>query len=92
MDNNTQNPETNFDETREMLEKYYKKVTRVVEFYVILSFVLIAFVPLLNFSWVPPFTKFIYFTGFPLLVILLLISLVKDSLLGFLAKMINRNK
>jgi len=38
------------------------------------------------YSWVPPVTRFFYFTGFPLLLFLLIVSLFKDSLLDFLEK------
>jgi len=78
------------DEGKTMAELVYKKVMRVVEYYVLLSFILITFVPLLNYSWVPAFTKFIYMTGFPLLIILFLISMVKEPLLKFLSKMLEK--
>ncbi len=71
-----------------MAEIYYKKVTRIIEMYVIFCFVLITFVPLLNFSWVFPFTKFIYYTGFPLLILLILASLVKDSIIKIIERFI----
>ncbi len=75
-----------FQEKRTMVEQYYRKVMRIVEFYVMLSFVIITIVPLLDYSWVPPFIKFVYFTGFPLLILLFLVSLFKDSLLNFITR------
>ena len=75
-----------FQEKRAMVEQYYRKVMRIVEFYVMLSFVIITIVPLLDYSWVPPFIKFVYFTGFPLLILLFVVSLFKDSLLNFITR------
>jgi len=74
-----------------MAEIYYRKVTRVIEMYVIFCFVLITFVPLLNFGWVSPFTKFIYYTGFPLLILLILASLVKDSIVKLIERFITED-
>lgn len=71
-----------------MAEVYYKKVTRVIEYYVILCFVLITFVPLLHFAWVPSFTRIIYFTGFPLLILLILGSFVKESIIHLIEKLV----
>jgi hypothetical protein len=67
-----------------MVDIYYRKITRIVEYYVIGCFIVITVFPLLKYSWIPGFIKFIYFTGFPLLILLILISLVKDPLLSFL--------
>lgn len=69
-----------------MVELYYKRITRIVEYYIFLCFLLITVIPLLEYSWVGPFVKFIYFTGFPLLLLLLLVSLVRDSLLEFMKR------
>ncbi len=78
------------DETQNMVEMYYKKVMRFLEYYVLLCFILITFIPLLDFSWIPGFVKFIYFTGFPLLILIFIISLFKEPFLkmiaGFLRK------
>ncbi len=82
----TKKNEETFNQMRELVEQYYRKIMRVVEFYVMISFVIITIVPLLDYSWVPPFIKFVYFTGFPLLILLFIISLFKDSLLDFLAR------
>ncbi len=76
---------------REKILQYYKVVSRVVEYYVVLCFILISFVPLLNYSWVPSFTRFIYFTGFPLLIILLIVSSIKDSFINFLVKITTKS-
>jgi len=73
---------------KKMAEIYYKKVIRIAEYYVILCFIIIVNVPLLHYSWVSPFMKFIYFTGFPLLVLLIFISLVKDPLIDFINRFI----
>ncbi len=69
-----------------MVDAYYKKITRIVEYYVIGCFIVITILPLLEYSWIPGFIKFIYFTGFPLLILLILISLVKDPLLNLLKR------
>lgn len=73
-----------------MGELFYKKVIRIAEYYVILCFIIIVNVPLLQYAWVGPFMKFIYFTGFPLLILLILISLVKDPLIEFLNKFLEK--
>ncbi|GAB4363269.1 MAG: hypothetical protein Kow0042_00990 [Calditrichia bacterium] len=78
------------EESREMAEHYYKKAIRVVEYYVLICFILITFIPLLNYSWVPPFVKFIYLTGFPLLIMLFLVSLVKEPLLKLITNLIEK--
>lgn len=88
MKNNSM-PEINQPETsKEVVENFYKKTMRIMEYYVLLSFLLITFIPLLNYSWVPIFTKFVYMTGFPLLVLLFLVSLVKEPLLNFISRRI----
>ncbi len=69
-----------------MVEQYYKRITRIVEYYIFLCFLLITVIPLLEYSWVGPFVKFIYFTGFPLLLLLLIVSLVRDTLLDFMKR------
>lgn len=78
------------DEGKTMAELLYKKVMRIVEYYVLLCFILITFIPLLNYSWVPAFTKFIYMTGFPLLILLFLVSLVKEPLLKLLGEIMGK--
>lgn len=70
-----------------MVELYYRRVTRIIEYYILLCFVLITTIPLLDYWWVPGFVKFIYFTGFPLLLLLLIVSLVKDALLEGLKRL-----
>ncbi|RMF59045.1 MAG: hypothetical protein D6748_07320 [Calditrichaeota bacterium] len=69
-----------------MVEMYYKRIVRFVEYYIFFCFVLITVIPLLEYSWVQPFTRFIYFTGFPLLLLLLIVSLVRDPLIEFLKR------
>ena len=66
-------------------EIIYTRITRISEAYIFLCFILIAVIPLLEYSWVPGFVKFIYFTGFPLLIILLLASLVRESIIKLLS-------
>ncbi len=80
---------TNIDKTDEnesTVDKTYNKITRVMEGYIILCFVLVTIIPLLEYAWVPPFVRFIYFTGFPMLLILILVSLVKDNILDNLKR------
>jgi hypothetical protein len=72
-----------------IVDFYYKKATRFVEYYVILCFIIITIFPLFEFSWIPFFIKFVYFTGFPLLVLLILISLVKDPFLDLIKRFIS---
>jgi len=78
----------NKESEESMVDIYYKKITRIVEYYVIACFIIITIIPLFEYSWVPGFIKFIYFTGFPLLILLILISLVKDPLLNFVGKFV----
>lgn len=74
------------EEEPSVVDLYYKKVTRIVEYYVILCFIVITIFPLFEFGWIPAFIKVIYFTGFPLLILLILISLVKDPFLNFIKR------
>ena len=85
------NDKNNDKESEEstVMDVYYKKITRVVEYYVIACFIIITIFPLFEYGWVPGFIKFIYFTGFPLLILLILVSLVKDPLLNFLEKFVS---
>lgn len=69
-----------------MVDQYYHRITRLVEYYIFLCFILITFVPLLDYGWVPAAVRFIYFTGFPLLLLLLLVSLAKEPLLDLLRR------
>jgi hypothetical protein len=81
--------DTRTDE-RKMVEAYYKKTMRMLEYYVLGCFVLITFIPLLNFSWIPVFVKLIYFTGFPLLILIFVISLFKEPVQNLLTNMITK--
>lgn len=69
-----------------MLDKTYTKITRIMEAYIILCFLLVTVVPLFEYDWVAPFIRFIYFTGFPMLLILIFASLVKDNILDNLKR------
>lgn len=77
-------------EYQEMVERYYKKIMRILEYYVLICFILITFVPLLDFSWVQGFIKFVYLTGFPLLIIIFIISLLKDPIQILILKVIEK--
>ncbi len=68
------------------VREFYRRTMRFFEYYILFCFVMIMTLPLLNYSWVPAVTRFFYFTGFPLLIVLLIVSLFKDSLLDFLEK------
>jgi hypothetical protein len=78
------------NETEIMVEFYYKKIMRILEYYVLLCFILITFVPLLHFSWIPGFVKLVYFTGFPLLVLIFIISLLKDPIQKLFASILKK--
>ncbi len=82
--------EEKLEKAKEMVDEYYKKAMRAVEYYVLLCFILITFIPLLNFSWVQGFIRFIYLTGFPLLIILFVVSMFKDSLINFIAGIVSK--
>ena len=69
-----------------MVETYYKKITRFAEYYIFLCFIIITIIPLLEYNWVPGFIKVIYFTGFPLLLILLIVTLTKDAVVDMLKR------
>ncbi len=83
-------PETQNDELKKMVEKYYKKIMRILEYYVLLCFILVTFVPLLDFKWIPYFVKLIYFTGFPLLIMIFIISIFKEPLQGLILKFLEK--
>ena len=68
------------------VRELYRRIMRFFEYYILFCFVMIMILPLFDYSWVPPVTRFFYFTGFPLLLFLLIVSLFKDSLLDFLEK------
>ncbi len=68
------------------VELYYKRFVRFVEYYILLCFVIITIFPLLEYSWIPGFIRVVYLTGFPLLIIVVLISLFKEPLLDALNK------
>jgi hypothetical protein len=77
-------------EERILVEVYYKKTMRILEYYVLGCFILITFVPLLNFSWIPIFVKLVYFTGFPLLILIFIISLFKEPVQNLLTNIIRK--
>jgi len=77
-------------EERKEVEKYYKKIMRILEYYVLACFIMVTFVPLLNFSWVPGFVKLVYFTGFPLLIFIFVISLFKEPIQNLLTNIIHK--
>jgi hypothetical protein len=73
---------------KSMVEMYYKRIVRVAEYYIFLCFILIAVILpfLLDYKWIDGYVKFIYFTAFPLLVILLIVSLFKEVFLDILKR------
>jgi hypothetical protein len=73
---------------KSMVEMYYKRIVRVAEYYIFLCFILIAVILpfLLDYQWIDGYVKFIYFTAFPLLVILLIVSLFKEVFLDILKR------
>ncbi|UCF65065.1 MAG: hypothetical protein JSW33_04335 [bacterium] len=77
-------------EERMEVEKYYKKIMRFLEYYVLACFIMVTFVPLLDFSWVPGFVKLVYFTGFPLLIFIFVISLFKEPIQNLFANIIRK--
>jgi hypothetical protein len=78
------------EEKQKMVENYYKRIMRILEYYVLICFIIITIIPLLNFSWVQPFVKFVYLTGFPLLILIFIISLFKDPIIAFVLKIVNK--
>jgi hypothetical protein len=78
------------EEKQKMVENYYKRIMRILEYYVLICFIIITIIPLLNFSWVQPFIKFVYLTGFPLLILIFIISLFKDPIIAFVLKIVNK--
>ena len=77
-------------EERKLVDVYYKKIMRILEYYVLVCFILITFVPLLNFSWIPGFIKLVYFTGFPLLILIFIVSLFKEPVQNVLTNVIRK--
>jgi hypothetical protein len=78
------------DAEMETAEQYYKKGMRILEYYVLICFILVTFVPLLDFGWVPAFVKLIYFTGFPLLILIFIISLFKEPVKKMIANLLKK--
>jgi hypothetical protein len=77
------------DETRVMVETYYKKIMRILEYYVLACFIMVTFVPLLNFGWIQGFVRLIYFTGFPLLILIFIIGLLKNPIQDMFTRIIS---
>lgn len=77
-------------EERKLVDFYYKKIMRILEYYVLGCFILITFVPLLNFFWIPGFIKLVYFTGFPLLILIFIVSLFKEPVQNVLTNVIRK--
>ncbi|MFN2128775.1 MAG: hypothetical protein ACK2TU_13030 [Anaerolineales bacterium] len=90
MKNESSQKDAQKEEKEKMVENYYKKIMRILEYYVLLCFILITFIPLLDFSWVQPFVKFVYLTGFPLLILIFAISLFKEPILAFILKFVEK--
>ncbi|MFZ0389208.1 MAG: hypothetical protein WAN36_02030 [Calditrichia bacterium] len=78
------------EKMRVLAENRYKAAMRIMEYYVLFCFVLITFIPLLEYGWVSWFIKFIYLTGAPLLILLFFFSLIKEQIISFLAKQMKK--
>jgi fumarate reductase subunit C len=78
----------NNEGAKSMVEIFYKRIVRVAEYYIFFCFILIAVILpfLLDYKWIDSYVKFIYFTAFPLLVILLVVSLFKEVVLDILKR------
>lgn len=78
----------NDERSSSMVEMYYRRVVRVAEYYIFLCFILIALILpfLLKYSWVDKYVKFVYFTAFPLLVILLIVSIFREPVIDLLKR------
>lgn len=72
-----------------MVEMYYRRAVRIAEYYIFLCFILIALILpfLLKYSWVDRYVKFVYFTAFPLLIILLIVSIFRDPVIDLLKRL-----
>ena len=77
-----------------MVEMYYRRIVRVAEYYIFLCFILIALLLpfLLKYSWVDKYVKFVYFTAFPLLVILLIVSIFREPVIDLLQRLFENPK
>jgi hypothetical protein len=64
--------------------KLYNKFVRLSEIYIFLCFLIITVVPLFDYQWVPGFIRFIYLTGFPLLLFIVLLGFVKEPLIKYM--------
>lgn len=62
---------------------FYRRFVRFSEYYIFLCFVIIIVVPLFEYAWVPGFIRTIYLTGFPLLLVIVLASFIKEPMLKF---------
>jgi len=88
-DKNKEEQKDQLLEKERKVDSYYRRLTRIIEYYVITCFFIIVVVPLFHYDWINPFMKFIYFTGFPLLILLILVGLFKDALLDYIDRFIN---
>lgn len=80
----TEKPKTKLSEA----EVFYKRFMRFSEIYIFACFLLIITVPLLEYAWVPGFTRAVYLTAFPLFAIVLIISAFRDPFISLLGTVI----
>ena len=73
------------------VRNYYQLIVRIIESYIFLCFILITVIPLFEYTWVPIFIRVVYLTGFPLLLLVLLISFIKEPLLNYFEKKFESN-
>lgn len=75
-----------------MVESLYNRVTILIEYYIFFCFLAITIIPLLEGDWVQPFVRFAYYTGFPSLILLLIVSLIKEPFLDMLKNRFEEKK
>jgi ABC-type protease/lipase transport system fused ATPase/permease subunit len=80
----TENAMMNEISEQSKYRKLYNKFVRFSEIYIFLCFLIITVVPLFDYQWVPGFIRLIYITGFPLLLIIVLLGFVKEPLIKYL--------
>jgi ABC-type protease/lipase transport system fused ATPase/permease subunit len=80
----TENAMMNEMSEQSKYRKLYNKFVRFSEIYIFLCFLIITVVPLFDYQWVPGFIRLIYLTGFPLLLIIVLLGFVKEPLIKYL--------
>ncbi|HQU73846.1 MAG TPA: hypothetical protein PKV71_18070 [Calditrichia bacterium] len=78
-------------EEKSPAEERFSRIARIIEIYIFLCFLLIIIIPVMEGDWVQPVVRFLYFTGFPLLLLLIIASMSKDGILNLIDRFQSRS-